>query len=668
MSIEDTTYFISKKWQNYFVMSVGIILIAISALVLVGWVFDITFLKSLSPKFASMKINTAVAFCLCGLSLLLLHWSSSVYTRIIIYACAVMIFLIGFISLNEYLFDMNFNIDQLIYSEGVPSKVDPALVRMSCITAFNFITLAVVYICILNKKVKPWVYQLMILIVFFNSLFILIGYWYGVKIIYRNPYFLNAVALHTAFLFLLLSVALLLRQSQCGFTRIFNEDNLGGLTFRRILPYVFLIPMILGDIGIISQTKGYYGPDVSIAIIVIGSIIIFTLVTWKVSLLLEAESKKRAESEDKYNLALKSAQVGTWDWRLDKDVMTWTDEIYDLLGVTREMYDNTYLGFLSFVHLDDREAVDTAARKAINGTGECEVEYRVIHPDRRVHYIKAKGKVYRDSSGEAYRMIGVCWEISAQKAAERALKYAKEKAEEASRIKSKFLTSMNHELRTPLNPIIGFSGTLLMRYPGPLTPEQEKQVMIIQRSAKHLLSLIDNILQIAKIESEKTDLMMEDFSCDEVIGAIIEKFKEEAATKNINLIADFRDKKLCIKTDKSAFIEIMTNLVSNAIKYTEYGGVRIVTNEYFENGKEIVSISVIDTGIGIKKEVQKNIFNVLDCDDASRQIVGSGLGLYLSKSLAELLGGDILLESDLREGSNFTLVLMKNACAKEAEL
>jgi PAS domain S-box-containing protein len=225
----------------------------------------------------------------------------------------------------------------------------------------------------------------------------------------------------------------------------------------------------------------------------------------------------------------------------------------------------------------------------------------------------------------------------------------------ADQLKSVFLASMSHELRTPLNSILGFTGILLMELAGKLNDEQKKQLKMVKNSADHLLNLINDILDISKIEAGKMDLSNETFLLDDVINEVTEIFSSQAAQKGLELIADIPGK-IFLFSDKRRIKQILINLVSNAVKFTNQGRIT-VTSTILPDEK--IEISVADTGIGIKEEFMDKLFNPFQQVDMNltKQFEGTGLGLYLCKSLVTLLGGEISAQSQYKKGSVFTFIL-----------
>jgi protein-histidine pros-kinase len=251
-------------------------------------------------------------------------------------------------------------------------------------------------------------------------------------------------------------------------------------------------------------------------------------------------------------------------------------------------------------------------------------------------------------------------DITERKRFERELQDKNVELEQASMAKDRFLASMSHELRTPLNAIIGFTGTMLMKLPGPLTGEQDQQLRIIQSSARHLLSLINDILDLAKIESGKLELHEEEIYVRDVMFEVRAALQTMADQKGLRVETSIPPNRIPVRADRRALHQIILNLVNNAIKYTEKGRVRIELSERTnDDGTRCVDVNVIDTGIGIKPEDQERLFKAFEQVDPSntRRFEGAGLGLYLSQKLAKMLGGDVHFTSAFGTGSTFTLTL-----------
>jgi len=253
-------------------------------------------------------------------------------------------------------------------------------------------------------------------------------------------------------------------------------------------------------------------------------------------------------------------------------------------------------------------------------------------------------------------------EVTERKKAEEDVKRYAEQLEQANirlqevdRLKSVFLASMSHELRTPLNSIIGFSGIILQGMTGEVNEEQRKQLTMVKNSANHLLSLINDVLDISKIEAGKVELSLGEFSLDGVVREVVEPLSLTASEKGLEVLTEVPEG-IALFSDKRRIKQVLMNLVSNAVKFTEQGSVKIAARV---PGDDNLEVRVIDTGIGIKKEDMDKLFQPFQQIDVSltKKHEGTGLGLHLTKRLVTLLRGDISAKSQYGRGSEFTFTM-----------
>jgi signal transduction histidine kinase len=269
------------------------------------------------------------------------------------------------------------------------------------------------------------------------------------------------------------------------------------------------------------------------------------------------------------------------------------------------------------------------------------------------------------SGGLVLGLLALAYLLFSRDAAHRAslelkLQQKNVELEDASRLKSEFLTNMSHELRSPLNGIMGYTGMLLMKLPGPLTADQDMQLRVVQGSARHLLSLINDLLDLAKIESGKVDVNLETLFCQEVVEQVVSTLRPLAQAKSIDLEARFPAAPVRAKTDRRAFSQILINLTNNAIKFTEKGSVRLELCERSDAGSCVAAVEVIDTGVGVPPEDQPRLFHAFEqLNSGKSQAEGTGLGLYVSVRLAALIGGRIHFQSEYGKGSRFTVLIPK---------
>lgn len=257
-------------------------------------------------------------------------------------------------------------------------------------------------------------------------------------------------------------------------------------------------------------------------------------------------------------------------------------------------------------------------------------------------------------------------EIARRREVERILASARDCAESADRVKSAFLATMSHELRTPLNSIIGFTGLLLQGLAGPLNPEQEKQLRMVQDSGQHLLALINDVLDISKIEAGQIEIARAPFDLPGSIQQVLDTVAPLAGKKNLPVTTRIAPDVGMIISDRRRVEQVMLNLLSNAIKFTEHGEVTVTAENVPVPGdpaRRMVRVSVVDTGMGIKREDRDKLFQPFRQLDSGlmRQYEGTGLGLAICKRLIERLGGAITLESEPGKGSTFSFTLPAEA-------
>jgi len=239
------------------------------------------------------------------------------------------------------------------------------------------------------------------------------------------------------------------------------------------------------------------------------------------------------------------------------------------------------------------------------------------------------------------------------------LERANEKLMDLDRLKSMFIASMSHELRSPLNSIIGFTGLILLGMSGEITEEQQKQLVMVKDSAKHLLNLINDIIDVSKIEAGKVELVIEELDLSALVRGVTESFTVAAAEKGLDISLKAPDE-LIIRSDKRRIKEVLINLVGNAVKFTDRGWIEIRVRVGQKEG--MVEVSVKDSGLGIKNEDMGRLFKAFSQvfeDDRAKQ-EGTGLGLYLSKKIIDLLQGKIWAESVYGQGSEFIFTLPLN--------
>lgn len=387
------------------------------------------------------------------------------------------------------------------------------------------------------------------------------------------------------------------------------------------------------------------------------------------------------ENEDRFRLVVQATNDAVWDWDLSTNLFWWNEGLTTLFGYAREEAGTDATWWTEHIHPEDQERVISGIYEQIDGDGKSwSDEYRFQRKDGSYAYIFDRGYVIRDDGGKPLRIIGVKMDVSERKKAEGEIKQLNEglerrvaertaqlasvnetleqrnlEVERMTRLKSQFLASMSHELRTPLNAIIGFADLLQDGTSGAINEKQKKFVKHVQLAGRHLLDLINDILDLSKIEAGQLIFQPENFSADGALPEVLSVIKPLAMKKHIEVHNEMGPG-LNVYADRVRFKQIIYNLLSNAVKFTPEGGQVNVESLKLDN---FVRFSVTDSGVGIRPEDHEAIFEEFrQVGQATSGVTeGTGLGLAISKRLVVQQEGAIWVESAQGKGSRFSFTL-----------
>ncbi len=381
-----------------------------------------------------------------------------------------------------------------------------------------------------------------------------------------------------------------------------------------------------------------------------------------------SQSKRIAEdlqsSQNRLNEAQRIANIGSWSLDHSTGDLLWSDQIYSIFELDPLTFSPSYEGFLNSIHPDDVEKVQTSFSNALENKSTYNIEHRLLMKDGRIKHVIERGETLYSDNGKAALTQGTVQDITELKLVQQNLIKAKEDAESANRSKSRFLANMSHEIRTPLNGIMGFI-ELLQRQE--TDPKKIDYLDIIQNSSKSLLVVINDILDLSKIEGGNMQIETIDFDLEQDLHELLSFFRSIADTNNIRLNFEYPSAlSTHVHTDPLRLKQVLSNLISNAIKFSPQDSAITIT---LHREGEIIHISIQDEGIGISEEAQQRIFNPFEQAEISttRNYGGTGLGLSISKKLIELLGGEIQVESRLGEGSRFSFSLLAPEVSTQEE-
>ena len=368
---------------------------------------------------------------------------------------------------------------------------------------------------------------------------------------------------------------------------------------------------------------------------------------------LEATLDRLSRNEALLAEAQSSAHLGSWEWDMVGGAITWTDEMYRLYGYQPQETAISFEKYMAGIHPDDRDAAQQAIGNALESNGSFVFEHRATGADGAERILHCRGRVILDETGRPVRMTGSAQDITERRAAEEGIRRAHREMERANRAKSEFLASMSHELRTPLNAIGGHVELIDMGIHGPVTEAQHASLERIRASQEHLLGLINDILQFAKVEAGRLEYRIVDLPIDDVIVGVVGMLEPQAHARGLDFTHACASG-LLVRADHDRLQQILINLVGNAIKFTDPGG---KVHVECQRGTNSALVRVIDTGRGIPEDDLESIFDPFVQVRSTRGDTpqGVGLGLAISRDLARAMGGELTVTSRVGAGSTFTL-------------
>ena len=373
--------------------------------------------------------------------------------------------------------------------------------------------------------------------------------------------------------------------------------------------------------------------------------------------------RKAAELELKINSnrlleAHKLAKIGSWEINMSNNEIYFSDEFFAIFEVERQKITSIDYFESFFTDVKDLALFKNNLKSVMATNAETQFHHSITSKKGNVKYINQYIKCLNDEKNKPYKILGTIQDISEQKITELELIRAKELAEKAVVIKEQFLANMSHEIRTPMNGIIGFARILESTN---LDDNQKQSVEAIKKAGQNLMYIINDILDFSKIEADKMTLEEVDFSLSRTVNSVIELLFQNASEKKIKLLCDI-DPKINdnLIGDPTKLIQILLNLVGNALKFTEKGFVELIVSEIEETETEtLLKFVIVDTGIGIPTDKIDSVFESFNqaSNETTRRYGGTGLGLTITKKLVELQGGKIKVESTVSEGSEFSFYL-----------
>ncbi|WP_158279769.1 PAS domain-containing sensor histidine kinase [Coraliomargarita sinensis] len=366
------------------------------------------------------------------------------------------------------------------------------------------------------------------------------------------------------------------------------------------------------------------------------------------------------------DMATSAAKVGVWEYDIPADKLIWDDAMHRIYDVTPEEFEGVIDSWEKRVHPDDLPAAKAEFQSAKTPDQDIYTKFRIVLKNGSVRWIDARARLICNDEHDLIGIVGTNWDITELVYAYDTLAKAKEEAERANAAKSEFLAVMSHELRTPLNPIIGCSDLLRDHLKD---PADLKLLDMIDQCGRNLLELISDILDFCTLDEGHMTLTPVPTNIHETTQDVCREFDAKAKEKGLELslsVSEDLPDELLI--DPKRFQQIVRNLISNAVKFTNEGFVRVDLSTHTDNAGENMFVATFtDTGSGIPKDQVEYIFERFTQLDSSntRKEGGTGLGLAICQRLCDLMGGEISVTSQSGEGATFTVKLPMRLVGQE---
>jgi PAS domain S-box-containing protein len=668
----------------------------LSTLAIISWNFNIPILRTLIPGSPGMVPTTAFTVAVIGFSLLLSlppaqqERLSRLRLTIVTALCAVVTIvaigtLAGFIFGSPTTFNFNFLFSVTPSLNSVPMGANMS-VQTSLATVFltGAILLHLLLLKIENQLTPRglrrgiMVIQLLPILTLGLCCLATIGYIQGIPRYALLSKFLG-FSPPTLIAFTLLSVSALQLRRESGYIAILIGEGSAGLFLRRFLWFSVFGPLLITLIIAWGEANALYPDSFSMGLFVIftiGALIATSIVTAKAIqdtedqrigfeltkgrvALRETEEDLR-DTKDRLQFALDASGMGTWELYLTgTGKLLWSNTTEALFGLSPGEFSGSISEMRKYIHPNDRDRLFAAQNKAIAEHRDLDADFRCIKSDGMIRWLRVKGRGTYDINGKPLKIGGTIIDITREKFHQQTIENALQAAQSANDLKSNFLASMSHEIRTPLGAILGF--TELLRDPSITQSEREEYLKIITRNGETLSQLINDILDLSKVEAGHMNIENIRFPLKTTVEDVVTLLRGKADKKGIALVIKYANGlPEFITSDPVRLKQILFNLVGNAIKFTPQGQVTINVHQ----SKSKILFDVKDTGIGIKPEQRQKLFRPFIQADGSitRRFGGTGLGLSLSRNLAHLLGGDVeLRESNIGAGSVFRACIENRA-------
>lgn len=648
-SIEQTCYTISKICSTL----IGIIGVG----VIIGWKYDIGFLKSVVPNFITMKPNAAACFIIISivLNLNLYQFGNGIVKNVVTKGLSLFVSLVGVLTFLEYVYNVDLHIDQILFSEGVPSISNPHPNRMAHITSIIFMMMGIALLCMRSNRFIL-ISQYLGAVVGLFGITVFVGYTYENNHVFILQDYMYA-AFHAAINFVLFGVAILFANPSIGLARVITNDTAGGQMIRHLLPVAILVPIALGQIRTLGLKLGYYSAEAGtiylLVTLIIASIVYIYLTGQKIAkidILLAQEAGKTKALLSKLELVLESSEIGIWEWDLITNIASLDDRFRRIYGINKseiEKYDD----WKKCIYLEDVADVEADILKSIESKKPYDGQFRIVKPNGEIAYIQAKGILILDENSIPIRMMGTNWDITVSKRNEEKLNEAIINLKASNDNLQKFAYFASHDLQEPIRMMVNFSELLERKYHDKLDQDGKDFIQFIVDGGHRMQKMIAGLLEFSRVVTKGNPFTLTDSNqaVSQTLDNLSILIKERKATIIVDKLPN-------IKVDEIQLVQVFQNLIGNALKFCEKKP--IIHIQATEKPTEWI-FSVQDNGIGIAQSDTDRLFNIFQQLNPKDKYAGSGMGLAICKRIIERHNGTIWVQSELGKGSTFYFTFPK---------
>ena len=476
----------------------SVIVALVGFIVLLGWIFNISILKSLSPEWISMKGNTAICFLLSGLTLIFFNLQEKGKMMIAAHITNIIIILIGMLSLFEYIFNFNTGIDELFFKDDsiINGTAQPG--RMAPGTALCFVLFGLSFLFSGFKNSSLLIFQSLNLFAGVIALFAMISYLFGARELMDISEY-TAMAFHTSFTLFILMLANLFLRTETGIMKLITGNTSGGKLFRNTFPLIIFTIIIAGWLHFKVENEGFFDPRVNISIYITTIIIVFTIILYINVRAISKSELNLLESNERYNLVAKAIHDSIWDMNIETGkIKRYGDGFKKLFGYDKQFFNSYTFDYTKLIHADDLPGVNNSLDKVLTDPKQnyWQIEYRFQKANGEYAYVYDKGYILRDTNGKAIRMIGATQDITERANYIKAIEGQNKKLQEIA-------WTQSHIVRAPLARIMSLVN--LLKEDEQFDDETNQLIRYLSASADEFDAIIRSIIT-SSLKKEDTGL------------------------------------------------------------------------------------------------------------------------------------------------------------------